>query len=126
FRITGGTAISGVSDGRFVYHSVTFSYAFASARTFPSENRGPAIISPIGRPSFEKPHGIEIAGNPKMLNGVQFETVSGSRDLGSSSRFSASLMVRGGIRIVGSATRSKFVKAASMFLRMMISRQFDV
>src|SRR5262249_51053309 len=116
----------GFRDGRFVCHSVTFSYAFASASTLPSENRGPAIINPIGRPSVEKPHGMEMAGNPNMLKGVQFEMVSGSRGLGSSSRLSASLIVRGVMRIVGNTTRSKLVKAASMFLRMESSRQFDV
>ena len=97
-RITGGTGISAFNEGRLVYHSVTRSYAFASARTFPSENRGPAIINPIGRPSFEKPHGIEMAGSPNMLKGVQFEIVSGSRGLGSSSRSSASLITRTWLR----------------------------
>lgn len=71
--------MSGVSRGFFVCHCVAFSYAFARARTLPSEKRGPAIISPIGNPVFEKPAGIEMAGSPKMLNGVQFEIVSGSR-----------------------------------------------
>ncbi len=85
------------------------------ASTFPSENRGPAILNPIGSPSFEKPHGIEIAGSPKMLNGVQFEMTSGSRGLGSSSRFSESLIVRGVMRMVGKATKSKFVKAINVF-----------
>src|SRR5437867_9858650 len=115
FRITGGTTVSGFTGGRRVCHSVTFSYAFASASTLPSENRGPAIINPIGSPSFEKPHGIEIAGSPKMLNGVQFEMTSGSRGLGSSSRFSESLIVRGVMRMVGKATKSKFVKAINVF-----------
>lgn len=97
FRVTGGTSMSGLSVGLFVCHCVAFSYAFASASTFPSEKRGPAIISPIGSPLFEKPHGSEMAGNPKILKGVQFEMVSGSRGTTTSSRFRASLMVRGRI-----------------------------
>src|SRR5437773_1011267 len=109
FRVTGGTSMSGFSSGRFVCQSVAFSYALASARTFPSANRGPAIINPIGSPLFENPHGIEMAGNPKILNGPVLETVSGSRGTTTSSRFNASLMVRGRIRIVGRATRSKLV-----------------
>src|SRR5260370_22333869 len=117
--------MSGLSVGLFVCHGVAFSYAFASASTFPSEKRGPAIINPIGSPPVEKPQGIEIAGNPKILNGVQFEMVSGSRGTTTSSRFSASLIVRGRILIVGNATRSKLVKEASMFLRSRICLQFD-
>src|SRR5205823_7589392 len=128
FRITGGTTVSGFRGGRRVCHSVTFSYALATASTFPSENRGPAIINPIGSPVFEKPHGMEMAGNPKVSNGEVFEfsTFAGSRGTTVSSRFSASLIVRGRIRIVGRTTRSKFVKAASMFLRRRISFQLDV
>src|SRR5437667_11076706 len=61
FRITGGTTVSGFRGGRRVCHSVTFSYAFASAGTFPSANRGPAIINLIGSPSYEKRHGTEMA-----------------------------------------------------------------
>src|SRR5712692_588869 len=73
FRTTGGTSMSGLNRGFFVCHCVAFSYAFASASTLPSEKRGPAIISPIGSPVFEKPQGIEIAGNPKILKCVQLE-----------------------------------------------------
>src|SRR5580658_7408529 len=122
FLTMGGTAICGVSVGRFRCHCVAFSYAFARARTFPSENRGPAIIRPMGKPLAENPQGTEIAGRPKMLNGEQFEIKSGALGLLSSSRSSESPMVRGSMRMVGRATRSKSLKASSMLLRPRIMR----
>ena len=79
-------------------------------------------MSPMGRPSAEKPHGIEAAGMPKLLKGEQLDPTDGS--VGSpafSSRSSASLMVGCITRHVGSTTRSWSTKASSMVFRIRCS-----
>src|SRR6516162_10390329 len=124
WRLIGGTGISGVSFGLIACQRVAFSYACANARIRPSEKRGPAIINPIGKPLAENPQGMETAGIPNVLNWGQFERTSGSRGLGSSSRFSSSLMVGGTTRMVGRTTASKSAKASSMVLRRRMSSQF--
>ena len=84
---------------------------------FGAPRGGPAICRPTGNLPAVKPQGIEMVGRPNGLKGAQFEADSGSRGTLTRSRFKASSIVRGMIRIVGRTTRSKFVNAASMFLR---------
>ena len=124
FRVTGGTVISGVRPGRLC--------AIRSPSRMRWRARAPYLqkavgrsIKPIRHPPWEKPQGTEIAGNPKMLNGEQFETI---RFAWRGSFFAVQCIVDGPcrIRIVGSTTRSKFVKAASMFLRSRVSFQLEV
>ena len=58
-----------LSRGRRSAHGAACSNAAAARRTSASAWRRPAIWSPIGSPSAEKPHGTVIAGCPVRLNG---------------------------------------------------------
>jgi len=56
-----------------------FSNARANANTCASFPAGPAICNATGNPADVSPHGTEIAGSPRTLNGRVFRSISSSR-----------------------------------------------
>src|ERR1700747_3264440 len=60
----GENSYAGVRGGCLLCHSVSCSYACASASTVVSANGALTSWRPIGRPEAVKPHGTDMAGSP--------------------------------------------------------------